>query len=135
MKNKRWLRLFAVLSVLMVPLWPVSSYALGYTQFAQVTEFNAKTTADQYLKQHAADYHFRPDLADLKHVATIEENGNIYVRYQQTVNRVPAFTRQVTVTMNPFGKVLFVVSNYTQVKQVEANGKKAGRIKAWRAKR
>jgi Zn-dependent metalloprotease len=121
MNNKKWLQLVAVMGVLIVSLWPAAA-GLGQPATVQAAQFDAKAVAEAHLKQQAAKYGFRADLSDLQYVGTVSAGGGHYVRYQQTVNGAPVFTRQVAVTLDASGKVLMVVSDYAPVKSVEAKG-------------
>ncbi len=80
---------------------------------------DARDAAERYLKEHADEFHLSPDLSDLQHVTTIETEAGSYVRYQQTVDGAPVFTRQVTVTVDPGENVLQVVSDYAPYERIE----------------
>lgn len=81
--------------------------------------FDAKTLAEQYLKQHASTYKLQEDLADLKYVGTTQTDAGSYVQFQQTVNGAPVFTQMVTVTVSPTNEVALVVSDYIPYQGVE----------------
>ncbi|WP_091836711.1 M36 family metallopeptidase [Marininema halotolerans] len=79
-----------------------------------------KKAADNFLKKHATKYQLKKNLSDLKYVTTIRTKAASYVRYQETINNHPVFTKQVTVTVSPQGKAKLVVSDYTPYNEVVA---------------
>ncbi|WP_091740284.1 M36 family metallopeptidase [Marininema mesophilum] len=85
-----------------------------------ISSAQVKKVADNYLKKHANLYRLKKDLTDLKHVTTIRTKTASYVRYQETINNRPVFTKQVTVTVNSKGKAQLIVSDYTPYKEVDS---------------
>ena len=67
--------------------------------------------ATEYLKANAVQYALKSDLSDLQYVSTTDTQVASYVRFQQTVNGAPVFSRQVTVTLNKEGQGVLAVSD------------------------
>ncbi|MFC0187084.1 M36 family metallopeptidase [Fictibacillus aquaticus] len=88
-------------------------------KMVQAQVFDAKVKADDFLKKNAEKYKLHRDLSGLTYLNTIETKAATYVRYQQTVNGAPVFTKQVTVTLDRSGNALMAVSDYTPYTKIE----------------
>lgn len=91
----------------------------AHSQAAVIETSDARTAADQYLKEHADKYNLKEDLSDLNVETVINSENGTFVRYQQTIEGAPVFSNQLTVTLDQSGKVLLVVSDYAPYKSVE----------------
>lgn len=115
-------KVIAALSTAILLTAPVSTVAAKTNMPVKATEkkeFDTRTLAEQYLKKHAKTYKMKSNLSDLKYVTTISTQHGSYVRFEQTINNAPVFTKEVTVTVAPHGKVALVVSDYTPYEKVE----------------
>ncbi|MGZ4163635.1 MAG: M36 family metallopeptidase [Tumebacillaceae bacterium] len=113
----------AVASAMMLTLTVPSAMAATTTTAAPakaITVVNFKGAADSYLKQNAAKFQLKSDLSDLQYVSTTTTMAGTYVRYQQTVNGSELFSHQVTVTLNPAGQGVLVLSDYVPNLKVES---------------
>jgi Zn-dependent metalloprotease len=97
---------------------------------SQVKTLDAKSIADQYLKQNADKYQLPSDLSSLKYVTTIDTPAGSYVRYQQEIQGAPVFTKQVTVTIDRTGTPLLAVSDYVPYSSIEQMKKKISQSEA-----
>lgn len=75
--------------------------------------------AAEYLKANAAQYSLKSDISDLQYVSTTDTEVASYVKFQQTVNGFPVFSRQLTVTLNKGGQGVLAVSDYLPVQSVK----------------
>jgi Zn-dependent metalloprotease len=91
-----------------------------------VAVIDFKGAADSYLKNNATAFHLEPTLSDLQYVSATTTDAATYVRYQQTVNGEELFTHQVTVTLNPAGQGVLIMSDYLPNLKVENVTSKIG---------
>ncbi|MEH7612832.1 M36 family metallopeptidase [Gottfriedia acidiceleris] len=118
MKKRR--SIFLSTSILLTMTVPTVMAERGaHSQAAVIETSDARTVADQYLKEHGYKYNLKEDLSDLNVVTVINSEKGSYVRYQQTIEGAPVFSNQLTVTLNQSGKILLVVSDYAPYKSVE----------------
>ncbi|MGZ4123337.1 MAG: M36 family metallopeptidase, partial [Tumebacillaceae bacterium] len=123
MKSRKNMMMTAVASAMMLTLTVPSAMAATTTTAAPakaITVVNFKGAADSYLKQNAAKFQLKSDLSDLQYVSTTTTMAGTYVRYQQTVNGSELFSHQVTVTLNPAGQGVLVLSDYVPNLKVES---------------
>lgn len=118
-KNMPWVAAAAIVLSISIPSMQLGHNHVMAVNTVHAQSFSAKSAADDYLKKNAAKYHLANDLSGLEYVTTVTTDAGSYVRYQQTVNGSPVFSKQLTATVDLKGHVGLVVSDYTAYTSVE----------------